>query len=87
MFQPSHTLQVNPIEGLWKEVKRHLDGENFGTSDELRQFIWKRLEKLNTSIVASITGWDFILDANKASIFRELVSGGVGKMYQGQLPT
>ena len=31
-----------------------LTGENF---------IWKRLEQLNTSIVASVTGWDFILDA------------------------
>ncbi|MEH2184210.1 hypothetical protein [Nostoc sp.] len=28
-----------------------------------RPVIWQRLEKLNTSIVASITGWGFILDA------------------------
>jgi hypothetical protein len=37
--------------------------ESFSTLDELREFIWKQLEQLNTSIVASITGWDFILDA------------------------
>jgi hypothetical protein len=43
--------------------------ESFETLDELRQFIWKRLEKLNTSIVTSITGWDFILDALFASNF------------------
>ncbi|WP_033364715.1 IS630 family transposase [Mastigocladopsis repens] len=63
LFQPPHTPQVNPIERLWEEVKRHLTWESFSTLDELREFIWKRLEQLNTSIVASITGWDFILDA------------------------
>ena len=57
------TPQVNPIERLWQEIKRHLSWESFHTLDELRDFINQRLEKLNTSIVASITGWDFILDA------------------------
>ncbi len=52
-----------PIERLWEEVKKQLNWESFGTLDELREFIRQRLEKLNTSIVASITGWDFILDA------------------------
>ena len=63
LFQPPHTPQVNPIERLWEEIKRHLAWESFATLDDLRQFIWKRLEKLNTSTVASITGWNFILDA------------------------
>jgi len=54
---------VNPIERLWEEVKRYLSWECFGSLDELRTVIWQRLEELNTSIVASITGWDFILDA------------------------
>ena len=63
LFQPPHTQQVNAIERLWEEIKRHLAWESFATLDDLRQFIWKRLEKLNTSTVASITGWNFILDA------------------------
>jgi hypothetical protein len=29
----------------------------------LRKIIWQRLDKLNTSIVAYITGWGFIPDA------------------------
>lgn len=76
LFQPPHTQatfwgeaspqklapQVNPIERLWQEIKRHLSWESFYTLDELRDFIGQRLEKLNTSIVASITGWDVILD-------------------------
>lgn len=63
LFQPPHTPQVNPIERLWQEIKKSLNWESFHSLDELREFIWRRLEKLNTSIVASITGWDFILDA------------------------
>lgn len=56
LFQPPHTPQVNPIERLWEEVKRYLSWECFGSLDELRTVIWQRLEELNTSIVASITG-------------------------------
>lgn len=69
LFQPPHTPQVNPIERLWQEIKKSLSWESFPTLDELRNFIWQRLEKLNTSIVASITGWDFILDALYVSGF------------------
>lgn len=77
LFQPPHTQatfwgedspqklapQVNPIERLWEEVKRNLSWECFANLDELRTVIWQRLEELNTSIVANITGWGFILDA------------------------
>lgn len=63
LFQPPHPPQVNPIERLWEEIKRNLSWESFVTLDELREFIRQRLDKLNASIVASITGWGFILDA------------------------
>lgn len=63
LFQPAHTPQVNPIERLWQEVKRNLKWECFQSLDELRVSVQQRLEQLNTSIVASITGWGFILDA------------------------
>jgi putative transposase len=63
LFQPPHTPQVNPIERLWEEVKRNLSWECFSNLDELRTAIWQRLEQLNNLIVASVTGWGFILDA------------------------
>lgn len=69
LFQPPHTPQVNPIERLWQEIKKHLSWECFADLDELREVVWQRLNKLNTSIVASITGWDFILDALFVSEF------------------
>lgn len=63
LFQPAHTPQVNPIERFWQEIKRDLNWESFHNLDELRTFIWQRLGKLTTSTVASIVGWEFILDA------------------------
>ncbi len=69
LFQPPHEPQVNPIERLWEEIKRHFSWEFFQNLDEFREVIWQPIEKLSTSIVASITGWDFILDASFVSGF------------------
>ncbi|GAX44061.1 transposase family protein [Tolypothrix sp. NIES-4075] len=63
MFQPPHTPEVNPIERLWKEIKKTLRWECFQTLDELREAVWKQLDQLSAYQVKSITGWDFILEA------------------------
>lgn len=63
IFQPPHTPEVNPIERLWKEIKRYLNWECFHDLDELRQAVGQRIDRLSPSVVASVTGWDFILAA------------------------
>ncbi|WP_255397068.1 hypothetical protein [Tolypothrix sp. NIES-4075] len=63
LFQPPHTPEVNPIERLWKEIKKTLRWECFQTLDELREAVWKQLDQLSAYQVKSITGWDFILEA------------------------
>lgn len=63
LFQPPHTPEVNPIERLWKEIKKSLNWECFQTLDELKEVVWKQLDKLTTSQIQSIAGWDFILEA------------------------
>jgi putative transposase len=63
LFQPPHTPEVNPIERLWKEIKKSLKWECFQTLDELKETVWKQLDKLTTSQIKSIAGWDFILEA------------------------
>ena len=63
LFQPAHTPQVNPIERLWQEIKKNLSWECFESLDQLRAVIRQRLDQLTTSIVASVTGYGFILDA------------------------
>ena len=63
LFQPPHTPEVNPIERLWKEIKKALKWECFPSLNELRTAVWKQLDKLTASQVKSIVGWDFILQA------------------------
>lgn len=63
LFQPAHSPQVNPIERLWKEMKKYLRWQSFDSLDELRAALAQILDKLTDSVVASITGWDFILEA------------------------
>ncbi|BAZ41238.1 transposase family protein [Calothrix sp. NIES-4101] len=63
LFQPPYTPEVNPIERLWKEIKKGLKWEYFQTLDELKEAVWKQLNKLTTSQIKSIAGWDFILEA------------------------
>jgi len=63
LFQPPYSPQVNPIERLWKEIKKELKWELFDCLDQLREKLSKILSNLTPSIITSVTGWDFILEA------------------------
>jgi transposase len=63
LFQPPYSPQVNPIERLWKEIKKYLKWELFNNLEEFRSKLSQVLSELTSSMIASITGWDFILDA------------------------
>ncbi|MBW4599925.1 MAG: transposase [Calothrix sp. FI2-JRJ7] len=63
LFQPPYTPEVNPIERFWKEIKKSLKWECFQTLDELKEAVWKQLDKFTTSQIQSIAGWNFILEA------------------------
>ena len=60
---PPYSPQVNPIERLWKEIKKHIKWELFDNLEELRDKLSKVLLELSPSTVASVTGWDFIFEA------------------------
>ncbi|NJL90761.1 MAG: IS630 family transposase, partial [Coleofasciculaceae cyanobacterium SM2_1_6] len=63
LFQPPNTPEVNPIERLWLEIKRMLRWECFNSLEELREALGVCLKKLSNKVVASITGWEFIIEA------------------------
>jgi putative transposase len=67
LFQPSHTPQVNPIERLWEEIKEELSWQLFDNLEALRVAVEEILAKLSQKVIASVTGWDFILDALSVS--------------------
>ena len=63
LFQPAYSPEVNPIERLWGYLKEQLKWLRFEQIEELRESVRKELKKLTKEIIASLTGWEFILDA------------------------
>ena len=63
LFQPAYSPEVNPIERLWGYIKEQLKWLRFEQIEELRAAVQKELNKLTNEVVASLTGWQFILEA------------------------
>ena len=63
IFQPPYTPEVNPIERLWRYLKDQLQWYVFENLDRLRITLSQTLNKLDNSIVSSITCYPFIVDA------------------------
>ncbi|MDJ0728989.1 MAG: hypothetical protein QNJ33_03260 [Crocosphaera sp.] len=55
--------EVNPIERFWKEVKKFLKNRVFDSLDFLRRILTNILAGFSQKDIASITGYDFILEA------------------------
>lgn len=63
IFQPAHSPQLNPIERLWQFIKRQFKGESFSNLHELRQRVEHELAQMSSLVIASLTSYDFILEA------------------------
>ena len=62
-FQPSHAPELNPIERLWLFLKKQFAWVNCPTLEELRQLLASELDQLAPELIASLTSYDFILEA------------------------
>jgi transposase len=62
-LQPSHSPELNPIERLWLLLKKQLAWINCLTLEELRKLLASELDQLSPDIIASLTSYDFILEA------------------------
>ncbi len=63
LFQPAYSPEVNPIERLWRYIKEQLKWLRFEQIKELRAAVQKELNKLTNEVIASLRGWQFILEA------------------------
>ncbi len=63
IFQPPHSPELNPIERLWEFFKTKLEWENCQTLTQLRQKLTSILRTITPEQIASITCYDFILEA------------------------
>ena len=63
LFQPAYCPELNPIERLWQHLKKDLRWELFKDLTQLQTKVDQLLAQLTAETVASITGYNFILDA------------------------
>lgn len=63
LMQPAHSPELNPTERFWQYLKSQLEGEHFTSLVQLRQRLNHILEELLPEQVASLTSYDFILEA------------------------
>jgi hypothetical protein len=66
LFQPPYCPELNPIERLWEHLKADLKWMSFKTLDQLRVKVDQLLSQLTPEVIASITGYPFILNAISA---------------------
>jgi len=62
-FQPSHAPELNPIERFWLLLKKQLAWVNCTNLEELRKWVASELDKISPERIASLTAYDFILEA------------------------
>ncbi len=63
LFQPPYCPELNPIERLWEYLKADLKWSSFKSLEQLQEKVEQLLAELTPEVVASITGYSFILDA------------------------
>ena len=63
ILQPSHSPELNPVERLWQDLRKHFKGLNFKTIAQLEEALFTRINELSRQTVQSLTGYSYILDA------------------------
>jgi transposase len=66
LFQPPYSPELNPIERLWQHLKAGFKWVSFKTLEQLQTQLDQSLNDLTPEVIASVTGYDFILDALSA---------------------
>ena len=66
LFQPPYCPELNPIERLWQHLKAGLKWASFKTLEQLQTKVDQLLTELTPEVIASVTGYTFILDAVSA---------------------
>lgn len=63
LFQPPYSPELNPIERVWEHLKKDLKWGLFDDLEHLQTTVALLLVQLTPDVLASLTGYDFILKA------------------------
>jgi len=62
LFIPPYTPEMNPIEQIWKELRKGFANKVFPSLKAVSKKLASAVEKLTAETIKSITGRDWILD-------------------------
>lgn len=65
VYLPSSNPELNPIERFWRDMKDKVAFCNFKDETELEAWISKTINAYSKEKVASLTGYDYIINAIK----------------------
>lgn len=68
IFLPPYSPELNPIERFWQDLKDHVAFRLHETLPELKQRVRAKLASYTDEAVASLTGYDYLLDAANAQL-------------------
>jgi len=63
LFLPPATPEMNPIEQIWKELRKSFKNEIFKTLEKVVDRLCEAISMLSKNTIKSITGRQWILDA------------------------
>ena len=63
MFLPPYSPELNPVERFWQDVKDAIGGTFYEHLADLRQTTRAVLSRYTDEAVASLTGYDYLLEA------------------------
>jgi len=66
VFLPPYSPELNPVERLWQDLKSHLAFHLHENLSALRQRVREKLKTYTDEAVASMTGYEYLLDAARA---------------------
>jgi transposase len=68
LFIPPYSPELNPIERFWQYIKDHITFSLIEDLDTLKQEVSDILNKCTDSIIASLTGYSYIINAINAQL-------------------
>lgn len=66
VFLPPYSPELNPVERFWEDLKDHVAFHLYETLSALKQRVREKLASYTDEAVASLTGYDYVLDAASA---------------------
>ena len=66
LFLPPYSPELNPIERFWEDLKDHLAFDLHQTLSALRQRAGEKLRSYTDEAVASLTGYQYLVDVANA---------------------